>query len=77
VEIKTTQGDRVALRDDCDLLLVLKLDGDGSFREVYNGPGRPVWAAAGKMQKNGQRAIGLIRLEDMNKDVGSLDRVAT
>ena len=47
VQVKTTQVNCVALRQDCDLLLVLKLDKHGGFKEIYNGPGAPVWAAAG------------------------------
>lgn len=29
---------------------------------VYDGPGEPVWAAAGKMQKNGPRVVGFAKL---------------
>jgi hypothetical protein len=30
---------------------------------VYDGPGAPAWAAAGPKQKNGQRTIGLTKLQ--------------
>jgi len=46
VEIKATQGNSVALRSGPDMLLVFKLLRDGSFEEIYNGPGAPVWALA-------------------------------
>ena len=41
VQIKATQGDRVALSSQPDFLLVLKLKRDGSFTEEYNGLERP------------------------------------
>jgi len=44
VQIKATQGDRIALSSQPDFLLVLKLKRDGSFTEEYNGPGKPVWS---------------------------------
>jgi len=75
VQIKATQIDRVALRADCAQLLVLKLDGRGGFDEIYNGPGSPVWAAAGKVQSNGQRSIRLSRLRAMQAAVVGGDRI--
>ena len=66
VEIKTTvEGKRVALRGmkpGADHLLVLRINGDGSASEVYNGPAEPVWDAAGRIQSNGQRIVSLSRL---------------
>jgi len=76
VQVKATQVNRVALRQDCDLLLVLQLDKDGGFKEVYNGPGAPVWEAAGSMQSNGQRAISLTTLRELNSAVADKDRIA-
>jgi hypothetical protein len=57
VEIKATQGDRVALRSGPDRLLVFRLLKDGTFEEVYNGPGAPVWTLVRGKGKAEQRAI--------------------
>jgi hypothetical protein len=73
VEIKATQGSSVALSvvDEviADMLLVLKLNRDGSFDVAYNGPADPAWAASGKPQKNGQRRISLSKLRTLDKVV--------
>ncbi|MCA9494544.1 MAG: hypothetical protein KC621_31670 [Myxococcales bacterium] len=76
VEIKATQGKSVGLRDEPQHLLVLRLHRDGTFDEVYNGPGPPVWAASGPMQKNGQRTIGLGKLSRLMAEVDRADRLA-
>lgn len=39
VQIKATQGDRIAIGERPEYLIVLKINRDGSFEEVYNGPG--------------------------------------
>jgi len=69
VEIKITQGTRVALRNRPDYLLVLKLRADGTVEEAYNGPGAEPWAQSCKMQKNGQRPISLGKLKVLMKSV--------
>jgi len=65
IQIKATQGNSVGLSSEPDILLVLKLMPDGTAKEVYNGPGCLAWKVAGKMQKNGQRAIGVGRLRKL------------
>ena len=65
VQIKATQRNSVALRSKPEHLLVLRILKDGTAKEVYNGPGGPVWENAGKMQTNGQRAITLSRLSKL------------
>jgi hypothetical protein len=65
VQIKATQRATVSLRDEPNYLIVLLLKKDGSFDEVYNGPGKEPWNKAGKMQKNGQRPISLSRLRSL------------
>lgn len=62
VEIKATQGSSVALREQPNHLIVLHLSKLGEASEIYNGPGAPVWEAAGAMQRNGQRPISLSKL---------------
>ncbi|MDD2803998.1 MAG: hypothetical protein PHV33_00455 [Elusimicrobiales bacterium] len=37
VQIKATQRDSVDLKGETELLLVLKINPDGSFDEIYNG----------------------------------------
>lgn len=69
VQIKATQINRVAISSEPEWLLVLKIHEDGTFSEVYNGPGKPVWENCGKMQKNGQRTISLLKLKLLQKEV--------
>jgi len=64
VQVKATQGDRVALSSEPEHLLVLRLKRDGTFSEEYNGPGSLVWALVlGKPRpKNGQYQVSLSAL---------------
>src|SRR5687767_11165032 len=59
VQVKATQGDRVAITSQPEHLLVLKLNRDGSFIEEYNGPGSLVWnlVADKPRPKNGQYQV--------------------
>jgi len=75
VQIKATQSKSVGLRSEPEHLLVLKLNTDGSASEVYNGPGSLAWAQVGKMQKNGQRSIGLSRLRSIMEQVSEGERL--
>ena len=75
VQIKATQGQQVALRSCCDHLLVLKLLGDGTVQEAYNGPGALAWDAAGPMQKNGQRPVRLSTLKRLMELVDPSERL--
>lgn len=76
VQVKLTQGDsRVALNGPCDFLIAMRLVDRKRFVEVYNGPGAPVWAKAGKVQKNGQAPIGLAKLRELNASVADADRI--
>lgn len=78
VEVKATQGKRgVALRGPCAHLLVFKLHPDGSFDEIYNGPGAPVWALIESRpdQSNGQRQVSLGQLRRLMDQVPASDRL--
>lgn len=75
VQIKATQVDSVGISECPDYLIVLKVFRDGSFEEVYNGPGAPAWNAAGKVQKTGQRHITLSRLRALNELVTEGERI--
>lgn len=69
VQIKATQGKSVGIRAEPEYLIVLKIHKNGSSSEVFNGPGNIAWAAAGKMQKNGQRAISVSKLHKLMLEV--------
>lgn len=75
VQIKATQRQRVALNEEPDYLIVLLIHPDGSFEEVYNGPGKPAWEATGKLQKNGQQSVSLAKLRELDRCVGEGDRI--
>jgi len=75
VEIKATQGSSVALREQPNHLIVLHLSKLGDASEVYNGPGAPVWAAAGAMQRNGQRPVSLSKLRTLMAQVSEVLRL--
>ena len=79
VEIKATvEGKRISLRGmepKADYLLVLRINGDGSASEVFNGPAAPVWVAAGRMQSNGQRVVSVSRLMAMQTKVSADQRL--
>lgn len=71
VEIKATQGDRVALRSGPEHLLVLHLDRSGGFSEIYNGPGELVWRELRDKPRpsNGQHPVSLARLKELMTQV--------
>ncbi len=71
IEIKATQGTRVGLRSGPEHLLVLKLDREGGFEEIYNGPGKFVWREfEGKSRpSNGQYQISVARLIQLMQNV--------
>jgi hypothetical protein len=75
VQIKATQGQQVAMRSTCEHLLVLRLKKDGTAEEVYNGPGGLAWAAAGSMQRNGQRPIRVSTLTRLMSEVSPDQRL--
>ena len=70
VQIKATQVKGISISSEPEYVIVIKLFTDGSWEEVYNGPGKSVWNNAGKMQKNGQRPISLRKLRNL---MGSVD----
>ena len=72
------EGKRISLRGmepEADHLLVLRINSDGSASEVFNGPAAPVWAAAGRMQSNGQRVVSVSRLMAMQPKVSADQRL--
>lgn len=75
VQVKTTQGSRIALGERPEHLLVFKVDRDGKFEEVFNGPGEIAWALAGKVQKTGQRYVSLSALRHAMEGVPEDERL--
>ena len=71
VEIKATQGDRISLKCEPPQLLALKLLKDGSFREIYNGPGAQVWdlVKSKPRPRNGQYQVSLSQLRRLMETV--------
>lgn len=77
VQIKATQRDRIALSSQPDYLIVLKINEQGEFSEVYNGPGKPVWEQFKNRKRpiTGQFQISLSRLEKLNNSVAPKNRI--
>ena len=75
VEIKMTQGERVALRAAPQHLIVLHLSKEGSATEVFNGPGELAWSRCGPMQSNGQRRISIKSLQELMTEVPESERL--
>lgn len=75
VQIKTTQGKRINISSEPDYVIAIVLHTDGTWEEVYNGPGNLVWNSAGKMQKNGQRPISLSKLRSLMSIVKKTDMI--
>lgn len=77
IEIKATQGVRVAFRCEPQHLLVLRLNKDGSFEEVYNGEGQRVWKLVAHKPKpsNGQYQLSLATLRRLAAGVPSHERI--
>ena len=66
VEIKATTRASIGLSaygTKAERLVVVVIDGDGGTEIAYDGPAAPVWDAAGKPQKNGQRRISVSTLK--------------
>lgn len=78
VEIKATQGRSVAFRHEPRHAIVIRILPDGTFEEVYNGPGALVWALfEGKpLPSNGQYQVSLARLRRLGAGVAAAERVA-
>ena len=76
VQIKATQVKGIAISSEPDFLIVIRILPDGSWEEIYNGPGKTAWESAGKMQKNGQRPISLSKLRNLMGSVDAKDKIA-
>lgn len=77
IEIKATQGSSAAFRSSPEHALVLKINKDGSFAEIYNSPGERIWAqfAGKKLPSNGQFQISLKKLKELNSLIPEQERI--
>jgi hypothetical protein len=73
VEIKITAGQSVAIRDDCNHLIVFKIIDCNEAQLIYDGLGAPAMLFAGKKGSNGQRRIALSRLRQLAEQDGSAE----
>ncbi|SBT17740.1 hypothetical protein MGA5115_01856 [Marinomonas gallaica] len=64
VEIKATQSNSVAFRSQPQHTIVIKILRDGTFEEIYNGPGALVWEqfTGKRLPSNGQFQVSLNKL---------------
>ena len=78
VEIKATQSRSAAFRSEPEHTIVIKIHPDGTFSEIYNGPGDVIWAQfQGKaMPSNGQFQISLTKLAALNEQVDNAHRLS-
>jgi len=77
IEIKATQGKRIALRSSPEHLLVFVIDQRGNFTEIYNGPGDQVWKVVEgkKLPSNGQHQVSVTRLKELMRTVPDRNRL--
>jgi hypothetical protein len=52
VQVKLTAGNSISMFADCDRLIVLRVVSPEQAEVVYDGPGAPVWAMAGRMRRS-------------------------
>jgi len=78
VEIKATQAKSAAFRSEPEHVIVIKILPDGTFEEIYNGPGKLVWEQfkGKKLPSNGQYQISLNKLKVLNETVDASQSLA-
>ena len=78
VEIKATQANSVAFRSEPQHVIVVKIMRDGTFEEIFNGPGSLVWAqfSGKRLPDNGQFQIRLSKLQELNRRIAETDRIS-
>jgi hypothetical protein len=74
VQVKGTQRNRVAMYAEPEHLIVLKFI-NSRVEEIYNGPGKLAWDAAGAVAKNGQKSISVKKLCGLAQDVPAEKRL--
>ncbi|UWH29427.1 hypothetical protein KW556_07030 [Aeromonas veronii] len=77
VEIKATQAKSVAFRSQPEHTIAIKILPNGTFEEIFNGPGNLVWQQfdGNPLPSNGQYQISLNKLKELNKQVDKSQRI--
>jgi hypothetical protein len=77
IQIKATQRSNVDLKPGGGTLLVLKLEQDGNFEEIYNGDADRVWEFLShrKATKAGEKSISLLQLRALQKEVRDQEKI--
>tara|TARA_B110000008_G_C16497439_1_gene374729 strand:- start:63 stop:515 length:453 start_codon:yes stop_codon:yes gene_type:complete len=77
IEIKASQARSAAFRSEPEHAIVIKILPDGSFEEIYNGPGSLIWRQFSDkpLPNNGQYQISLNKLKILNEQVVESMRV--
>ena len=77
IEIKATQSNSVSFRSEPEHAIVILILANGSFEEIYNGPGSMVWQVfEGKsLPSNGQYQISISKLKAINETVTESQRI--
>lgn len=67
VEINATQAKSVAFRSEPRHIIIIRILRDGTFEEIYNGPGSIVWKefSGRALPSNGQYQISIVRLREL------------
>ena len=72
VQIKMTAGKSIAMYAESVRLVILRVVSPEEAEIIYDGPGAPVWASAGRVGKNGQRVVSLSKLQQIDETPGAL-----
>lgn len=82
VQIKATFQDALGFpctyEDVPDFYIGIKIFNDGTFEEIYNGPGKNIWELVKdrKKTKNSLHAISVNALKNINASVNELDKIS-
>lgn len=81
IQIKTTQKKSIAISSEPKFLLVLKLERNGNFSEIYNGGGARIWNSIPQARKenpprNGQFSISFKQLEYFKNEVPPAEKIS-
>jgi hypothetical protein len=77
VQIKATFQKPLTFGKTPDLYLGLKLNPDGTYEEVFNGPGKMIYDCSAKRAGIGQKLIpvSVSQLRGLNEQVAEADRI--
>jgi hypothetical protein len=77
VEIKATQAKSVAFRSCPEHTIIIKINPEGTFEEIYNGPGDLIWKQfeVRKLPTNGQYQIALSKVRKLAAEIQTTDQL--